>query len=169
MGAEGGEWMAVRAELLRPGFRGAEAMRTAVRLTAGAGAGAAATCAGFTRSAILPALLSVATGLAIALAAGFDTDFDSIFKGGAGALARADTGFPGDLSRLATSGAFLCAATFAAGFAVTTADFLATALPALTAFLAAAAGADLTTALAGVMVFFAWAFTMSLLWEAAWG
>ena len=73
----------------------------------------------------------------------------------------------------AEDGVFLDAtATFSAAFvgvlAATTGDFLATGLAttaALAGFFTAAAGADLTTALLGVLVFFAWAFTMSLLWE----
>ena len=71
MGADAGVWMAVRAELLRPGFKGAESMRTAAPADAGAA---------------LTVLTSFAAGLATG-AAIFLTDSPTALA------AVADTGF----------------------------------------------------------------------------
>lgn len=105
------------------------------------GAGAAADNADFGLSATLTALLSLAVDLAGAFAAGFAKDPDPAGVGLAAVLATGLTG--------ASTG------------------FLATGLAAFEAALAVVTG--LTAALAGVMIFFAGAFTMSLLWETARG
>lgn len=155
--------MAARAELLRPGFNGAEAMRTALREMVSVGAGAtAAAAAAATRGEGLvawPALAALLTGTA----GGLTTD---LALGGVDLAAA----FLAVATEATTEGGvfFGATATFAAVFAVTGGEFLAAGFATaadLAGFFTAAAGADLTTALIGVLVFFAWAFTMSLLWK----
>lgn len=74
MGADIGVWMAVRAELLRPGFKGAESMRTAAPADVG-------------MADALTVLTSLAAGAAVflagsptVLAAVVDTGFTAVWS-----------------------------------------------------------------------------------------
>lgn len=176
--------MAMRAELLRPGFRGFGTISAEIEAGFGTGTGVAVRDAACALPVALAVPLLFAAGWAGAFAAGFSDVFVNVFvtdlAGLGAALVCVDTGLAAAFLLGGDAAFFVGAVVLTVGL-----DFaLGTTMPAgLTAFFTAFTGAfgvacltfvagladPRVVALADVLVFLASAFTMCLLGEAAAG